>query len=53
MLAALPLVISLLALGQGVVMFLGVHMLEDVGGSCLGSQTQMLIQVSSSVFAQL
>lgn len=38
---------------QGVVMSLGVRMLEDVGGSCLGFQTQMFIQVSSSVFAQL
>lgn len=49
MLAALPLVISFLALVQGVVMFLGVRMLDDVGGSCLGSQTQMLIQVKFSV----
>lgn len=33
MLAALPLAISFLALVQGVVMFSGMHMLEDVGGS--------------------
>lgn len=42
MLAALPLVISLLALVQRVVMLLGVRMLEVMGGSCLAFQTQML-----------
>lgn len=34
-------------------LWLGECMFGDVGGSCLVSQTQMLIQVQSSVFAQL
>ena len=44
MLTALALLMSLLALVQRAVMLLSVCMLEDVRGSHLGSQAQMLIQ---------
>lgn len=45
MLTALVLLMSLLALVQSGVMLSSVCMLEDVHGSHLGSQAQMLTQV--------